>query len=496
MNLPNAPRITLSAWFEKHVAIDFLVYFRIVFGGVMLWWAWKYLAYDLVGLFYIEPAFHFHYDGFAWVREWPGEGSRLEFYILVLCSLLIVLGYFYRVAAIVFACGFTHLFLVDKSLYQNHYYLTCLLAWLLAILPANAAFSIDAWQRPTIRRDTAPLWMLRLLQFQIAVPYFFGGIAKLNADWLAGQPMGLALSERTWFPLIGPWLDETWFAVLFAWGGMLLDLLIAPALWWRKTRLFAYLAAVLFHLTNAALWTIGVFPWLMILATAVFFPPDWPRRLWASLRNTQAEIETVERSVGWNFSRRLTALALFFYLGWQCLLPLRHYAFPGNASWTEEGHHFAWHMLLRGKKCGIRYYAFDPRTGRTGVVDLRRYITMHQSTRFGRDPRMIRQLALFIADDLRGKGFPEIEIRVLAWVSLNGRKPQMLMDPRADLGNPRESFQASWILPLTEPLPETPWNAPLIEWERHLKLPRHFQLAQNPPSAPTSPSTGEAPGQP
>ena len=33
----------------------------------------------------------------------------------------------------------------------------------------------------------------------------------------------------------------------------------------------------------------------------------------------------------------------------QLTLPLRHYIYQGNVSWTEQGHRFAWHMKLRSK---------------------------------------------------------------------------------------------------------------------------------------------------
>ena len=40
----------------------------------------------------------------------------------------------------------------------------------------------------------------------------------------------------------------------------------------------------LFHLSNAFLFRIGVFPWLMIGATTIFLDTGWPRHLWARLR--------------------------------------------------------------------------------------------------------------------------------------------------------------------------------------------------------------------
>jgi hypothetical protein len=138
-------------------------------------------------------------------------------------------------------------------------------------------------------------------------------------------------------------------------------------------------------------------------------------------------------------------------------------------------------MLLRSKQCGVRFYVTDPQTGHTGSIDLRRYVTPFQANRFGREPRLIHQLARFVADDMRGKGYEEVEVRALAWVSLNGRKPQLMIDPDVDLASQAVQWQTPpWVLPLTEPFRKEAWDVPLLEWEQHLDLPEQFVMNQSP----------------
>jgi hypothetical protein len=173
---------------------------------------------------------------------------------------------------------------------------------------------------------------------------------------------------------------------------------------------------------------------------------------------------------------KLLAVLLGTYVALQIAIPLRHYLQDGNPSWTEEGHYFAWHMLLRGKYPAVRFYATEPRTGRTGAVDLRRYVTPHQMRRFARDPRMIHEMSQIIAADLRSLGFRDVQVRVLALVSMNGRKPQLMIDPTVDLAaEPRHWKRPGWIVPLTEPLRERPWDVPLEEWERHVEIPLQYR---------------------
>ena len=67
---------------------------------------------------------------------------------------------------------------------------------------------------------------------------------------------------------------------------------------------------------------------------------------------------------------------------------------------------------------------------------------------------MILQFSHYLAEQKRREGYESVEVRARVMASLNGRKPQLLIDPTADLTKERLSLlPARWILPLTEPLP-------------------------------------------
>lgn len=474
---------------HEPVPIDWLVFYRVAFGSVMCWYSVRFLTSGAVDLFYTIPLHHFTYEGFHWVKpvdlsfrvgDRIFEFIHLEYACLAISSLMITVGLFYRVSAAVFAICFCHVFLLDKCYYQNHYYLVSLLGLQLPFLPANRAFAVDALLFPNKRSTTTPRWTLWLIRFQIGVPYFFGGVAKIDSDWLRGQPMRMSMSAKTDLPLIGgPWLEQEWVVQCFVWGGLLFDLLIVPALLYPRTRRWAYVFVVLFHLTNATVWTIGIFPWLMILATTVFFTPDWPRR-WIGIQNTSQKTESNSPPASWATS--LLNIGLATFVAWQCLFPLRHFVYPDRPNWDEYTHHFSWHMLLRAKECGLRIYATDPRNGRSGTVDLRSYVTSRQLGVVARDPRMIHQLCRYISADLHKRGFPGVEIRALALIALNGRKPQPVIDPAVDLGAlPYPTGFPEYVLPLNEPFRHTAWKYPLAEWEKHLELdlPSQMQFGVN-----------------
>jgi hypothetical protein len=290
------------------------------------------------------------------------------------------------------------------------------------------------------------------MRFQVGVPYFFGGVAKLERDWLLSIPMRDMLVPRIDLPLVGPYLLEWWVADVFAFGGMLFDLLIVPFLLWKRTRTVAYVVCVLFHLTNKLLLNIGIFPWMMIGATTIFFEPDWPRRLpWIGRRRAHAPAAAAP--FGWTPSRRCVVAALAAWVLVQTVLPLRHYFYAGSTSWTELGHRFSWRMKLRTKEAIVLFYLVDPRTGEAVPFDASPYVTRRQIGEMSQHPDMILQFGRFLGEQLDAVGYGRHEVRAEAWCSLNGRDPQLLIDPEVDLSEQERSVNTdAWIMPLEEPL--------------------------------------------
>ncbi len=461
-----------SRWDRLFAPVDIasVVFFRIAFAGIMLWHVLIFFRKDWIRMFFIDPAFHPSFYGFGWVKPWPGELMYVHFAVLGVAAAMMLVGLWYRVAAVVVWLAFTQMSLCDRTLFQNHYYLMSLVSFLLIFIPAHRAFSVDALIRPGLRRDDVPTWTVWMLRFLVAIPYFYGGLAKLNPDWLQGWPLRIWLAERTDFPVIGQYFTEEWCVYLFTYAGLIFDLAVVPLLLWRPTRLPAFLAAVIFHVTNSQLFEIDVFPWMMIGATLIFFPPGWPRTVLRKLHGNPGEYtappSNVPRVSG--ARRTLTVALLGLFVAVQVLVPLRHYLYPGPVWWTNEGYSFGWLMKSRNQVVALRYYVTDRRTGQSGIVDLGHYLSMTQIPRLGGDVDMVLEFAHFLQEDLKREGHDEVEIRALVLASLNGRAPQLMIDPSVDLTQQeRTIWHNPLILPLTEPLRETPWNLPLTQWEQH-----------------------------
>lgn len=422
-----------------------IVWFRMGFGLIMLIEAWRFYVNGFIDRQYIRPDFFFTYYGFDWVRPWPGNGMYVHFAVLGLLAFCILIGCMYRVATALFFLGFTYVFLLDQACYLNHFYLVCLYAFLLIFVPAHRAFSVDAWRKPALRSPTAPAWALWLLRAQICIVYFYGGVAKLNADWLRGEPLRHWLGERADFPWIGQYFGEEWMVYLFTYGGLLFDLAVAPMLLWPRTRWLAFGLAAIFNMTNVGLFHIGIFPWLALSATILLFMTRLPKpfpRLWGEPVAGRSEMIR---------TRHRTALALVvLYLGVQCLVPLRHWLYPGNVHWNELGHRFSWHMKLRSKQLhGALITALDPVTGATWDVNPFDYLSPRQWEKGSVRPDMVLQFCHHVGKHPRREGVRRAEVRAWLMVSLNYREPQLLVDPDVNLAaQPRTLGTPHWITPL------------------------------------------------
>lgn len=431
----------------------FLVLFRILFGGIMFWEVTRYFRYGWIQRYWIEPHFNFSYAPFH-LKPLPGDYMYWVWGVLGVLAIFIMLGFLYRISTSIFFLLFSYSFLLEQARYLNHFYLVVLVSFLMIFLPAHHNWSIDAqlWKR--IKTPLAPQWSLWLVRFIVAVPYFFGGIAKLNPDWLQGYPLAIWLNPD--FPLIGQYFDEQWMILLISYAGLALDLFIVPLLLWRKTRWPAFILITAFHLMNSQLFSIGIFPWFMIGATTVFFSPDWPRKALQLITNKVKDISQAQFdqfTAPGPLRQKVTFWALFIFVFLQITLPLRHLVIPGNVHWTEGGHRYAWHMKLRSKSGQTTFFLENKANGERIVPDLAGYLQEWQADDMHGKPYMIWHFAQFLKEEYALMGV-DVAVYAEAPASLNGREPQYIIDPNTDLTS--VSFPwwgwANWYVDLETPL--------------------------------------------
>ena len=439
----------LLAWLREPVDGASLAVFRIAFGGILLWDALRYWPriqhLFLDGLRNPGGGFYFKYYGWEWVQALPGNGMYVLFAVIGLASLGIMLGLFYRTACIVFLIAFSWQFFIDQANYLNHFYLVMLYVICLLMVPADRVWSLRRGERS----DWIPRWSLLGLMIMTEIVLLYAGLVKMNSDWLSGWPLKFWFSSRAEdHPLIGPLLAAPDFAILGAWYATLLHLLGAPLLFLKKTRLIVFCLYALFHLSNATIFSIGIFPWMTLCATTLFFAPDWPRR-WLGL--VTSAIQPTPRPGRIVLPRDKPVLLLFgLFLSYNILMPMRPLVYPGPVAWTEEGHRFSWRMKLRDKEGRVEFGVLDPDTGKEWRVNPAIWLTRRQGEKMPTRPDMILQFAHHLDKVWQEKyRVSDPVVTVLAMCSLNFRELAVLVNPERDLSAiPRSLEAADWIQPL------------------------------------------------
>lgn len=410
--------------------------FRALLGALLVVAVVRYWLKDGIHDAFVVPTHVFPYVDV--LRPLPGRGMYAVYAVLGLAGAGLALGIRSRACAAVACVLFTYAHLCDKSNYLNHYYLLSLLLGLAALLPLGSALALaDA---PS---STLPAWMLWLVRGQIGVVYFFGGVGKLGADWLfRAMPLQIWLAANGDFPVLGPLLRHRETAYVMSWTGALFDLSVPFLLCIRRTRPYAYALVVFFHVVTARLFQIGMFPWVMIALTLVFFDPSWPRRLLPARwfrEGTRAE-------------GRLGPRFAMLWMAVQLLVPLRSHLLTDDVLWTEEGYRFSWRVMLLEKGGSAEFTAEDAQ-GRRRQVRVRDFLTPFQVKMMSTQPDMILDFARMVADDAERRGEPRPKVHADVVVAMNGRPAMRLVDPDADLARePPRWGHAPWILPRRDAL--------------------------------------------
>lgn len=425
-----------------------LVYFRLLFGVLMAISTLRFVANGWVESLILAPPFHFHYWGFHWIQPLPQAWMMVAVYVVMgIGAVGIALGAWYRLSVAVFLLTFTYTELIDKAYYLNHYYLIMLLGFLMLLLPLANEGSVDALRRQ--KAMEIPTWAIVILRLQVGLVWCFAGVAKLNPDWLfRAQPLQMWLAARHDYPLVGGLLDIPATAYLMSWAGAAYDLTIVVWLLWKPSRPFAFLAVILFHLLTALLFpTIGVFPYVMLACAVLFF--EVPHHPLESNEWSLKERIVAYRTKCLAFCRSrpfLTALLFCFFLI-QLFLPLRHWLYPGDVLWTEEGFRFSWRVMLVEKSGDVTFTLRNPATGAEWQAYPDDILTPLQEKQMAFQPDMILEFAHYLADEARRAGITNVEVRAEAWVAFNGRTSRLLIDPTVDLAQEEWGLGTQdWIL--------------------------------------------------
>lgn len=426
----------------KSVDIAPLAIFRILMGLLMAAEGFGAILTGWVRVNYVERDFTFNFIGFDFLQIIVGPQAYVLYSLLGVFGLLIAAGYRYRLAILGYTFLWAMVYLGQKTSYNNHYYLLLLMCFLFILVPANRYASLDVKQGRVEKSQTTPYWTIWIFKALLLIVYIYAAIAKLYPDWLNGSAVGIFLSNKSDWPILGAVADKDWFIMLLSFGGIAFDLLIIPALWFKPTRKVAFVISIFFHLFNSIVFHIGIFPYMMLITSVLFFDEAFIRKLF--FKNI-IEIDE-EKPMKYLPKKRVYSLLIpFFTL--MLLLPLRPFYFPGSSHWTEQGHRLSWHMMLRAKYGTIYFKVKNIETQKTDIIIPKDKMWDKAARKLATRPDMTWQYAQKLKKEYNQKGM-DVEIYAHCLASLNGRELTRLIDPKVDLASVGWNYfnHNEWIL--------------------------------------------------
>ena len=418
-----------------------LVVFRIFFGFLVACESFGAILTGWVKRILIDPQVTFSFIGFEWLKPLPGFGMYFYFIAMGVFGLAIMLGYRYRIAIISYTLLWAGVYFMQKTAYNNHYYLLLLISFLLIFLPANSYASLDVRQNRIKEENTMPYWISLLFIIQVAIVYVFASIAKFYPDWLDGTFTRNLLADSTNVITLKKLFLQKWFYLFIAYMGIIFDLLIVPLLLFKKTRMLALLASLTFHLFNAIFLEIGIFPFFALTFALFFYEPETIRSVFLR-RKTSIETDNGHSNY---YGKKIVYFLIIPYLIIQLLLPLRHHFIEGDVLWTEEGHRLSWRMMLRERNGFIHIRIKDLKTGEESLYDYRKNLTDKQIQNLATKPDFIWQYCQYITKEFKGK---DIAIFINCKNSINRKEYKTLIDPKFDMAKAKWDYfrHNEWLL--------------------------------------------------
>lgn len=381
--------------------------FRLLFGLMMIPQI-QSIVPSIHGL--ADSTFVFHYPYLSFIEAYSHELIDQLAAIGSLGALLLAFGIFPRIGALLFLVTFGYLFLIDMNFYNNHYYLWCLIAFLFVCSDVQQSISIiDVIKKQTNKTiDVSNYWIFAIL---ISIVYCYGGLVKINGDWLQGYPMRMMAAARKY-----PAPDIV--GLFMSYAGLLFDLFIWVLLWKKPKALYTIIPYLVFHGSNYFVFNIGEFPLVMLAAWFIFLP-----------------LPQANPFKGYINFGGVRKYALYTFFAFQLIFPLRSLLVGGNVAWHQQGYYFSWRMMLNNHELvDFQFFVEIPDKNDKYAVDFRKLLSFRQFAGTYHSPLSIWQLAQKLKNDAKTKyNSTNVHVFCRSIITLNQHTPKALIDESMDL---------------------------------------------------------------
>ena len=421
--------------------------FRVIYGLFMSYEIANYIFTGMVQAFFVSPKINFPYEGFEWIKPLPAPALSAILYLMLGCALLITLGVWLKWVARLFAGLYLYMFLLDKSLYNNHIYLFILLAILLSFTQADQFVSFRKRKLPGI---AVPRWQQFILAAQVMCVYFFAGFVKMRSDWwVLKQPIRMISESIPADSFLATFYKSEWGINLMVYMGFSLDFFAPLLLWYKPLRNWAVIPFALFHFSNSGIFgDIGIFPFVMMAALILYFELEEIPLLRSWYPKLTPQNNTLVKPIVASW----TLWFLMAYFTFQLLFPLRGLFLPNDLDYTTIGNRFSWRVKADVRMVSeFKIVMKDPATGEEADINYRTMVNNVQIQAMLYDPRMMLDFARMMHQEAIKIDVPNVELYARIKFSLNGRPPQYFIDPEKDLIRVKYSpfEKLDWVIPLS-----------------------------------------------
>lgn len=411
----------IAALFESKIDGKYLAIFRIIFGLAFIKETFR--VKESIYPFYLEPDTLFKWPFFEWVTLLPSEYLYVLSWLLIASAFLILVGFYTQIFSLIATIIYAYFFLLDRSYYNNHYYLILLIVLMLSFMKSDNKFSVKSLI--SSKNEGIPVWNIALLRLQFAIVYFYGATAKFNADWMSGRTMKASLNSEAYRGLKDMFSNQEELLILFlTHAGWIFDMVVPILLFHKKGKYIALPFLLIFHSINAFNLNIGVFPFLMMGATIVYWGSGFRDVIRVGLPQISLKLST-----------KIYASLLLMYVLFQLLFPLRHYLIKGDYNVTGEGYNFSWKMkgnAIELKRFDIYCFSLN------GLTEYKIPLQLHkkQFSTLSSVPLTNIPFARYIAEnvsEMYSVSDDSLRVNVFVKISLNGSEDFYLIDTSYNL---------------------------------------------------------------
>ena len=260
---------------------------------------------------------------FNWMP--PGDTSIIiVFGFLLIASICLTAGFCTRLSALLVYVALASFQQQNGMIVNGGHILMKMTAFYLIFAPSSYFLSIDAWlkkrkQFPTEEKqdivvslssdlqksspslngsvNIAPSgWTQRMLRFLIALIYFQAFWSKLeDKTWLDGTALYYVLRQQEFMRFPIEWISNNlWLCQSLTWGALIIEFAMFSLLWFKETRYFVLVGALLLHAGIEYTMNLPIFESIMMAYLVLFIPSKDLMKAYYKLRLWLAPESAVE----------------------------------------------------------------------------------------------------------------------------------------------------------------------------------------------------------